>query len=66
MKKRNVCALALAAVMAGSLTACSGGGSQTGAADAKAEAPATTAADTTEASSGETKGLVYWLSLIHI
>lgn len=60
MKKRNVCALALAAVMAGSLTACSGGGSQTGAADAKAEAPATTAADTTEASSGETKGLVYW------
>lgn len=63
MKKRNVCALALAAVMAGSLTACAGGGSQTGAAaaaDTKAEASDTAAADTTGASGGETKGLVYW------
>lgn len=63
MKKRNVCALALAAVMAGSLTACAGGGSQTGAAaaaDTKAEASDTAAADTTGASGGEIKGLVYW------
>lgn len=63
MKKRNVCALALAAVMAGSLTACAGGGSQTGAAaaaDTKAEASDTAEADTTGASGGEIKGLVYW------
>lgn len=62
MKKRRWLALTMAAVMAGSLTACGGGGGET---EAKSDAAAGTEAktDTTAAAAADASkegGLVYW------